>query len=428
MKTLIRNGLVLPLTTKDALFEGDIAIDDGRIAALGADAASFIPDKTIDASGCIVMPAFVNAHTHLAMVLMRNYKDQGNLFQWLHEIFPIEDKLNKDDIYAASVVGAAELIKSGTVLFADMYFHASETARAVYQAGIKANIGFTFFGDLADSKKRLAERMPPLEKVLRNDGMIEVDPSPHAIYTTTAESYKFASALACDLGTRLNTHVSETRKEVEDSIKEYGKTPAMYLESLGVFDASPTYIAHGVHLTDEELDMLSGKDTSIVHNPSSNCKLGSGIARINEWRKHGINIAMGTDGASSNNNLNLLKELNLALMVNSVSCPDFEQRFTPFEMLRIATSGGARALGRESEMGTIEKGKDADLIIMDMNQASTSPMNDPYSAIAFSSDRANIRDVLCCGKVLLENGKLTTIDEQLAIGQINKAWKSIKER
>ncbi|MGP1418232.1 MAG: amidohydrolase [Sphaerochaetaceae bacterium] len=428
MNTLIRNGLVLPLTSKDAQFIGDLAIADGRIAGLGKIPAGFVAEKTIDASGCIVMPAFVNAHTHLAMVLMRNYKDQGNLFRWLSEIFPIEDKLVQDDIYAASLVGAAEMIESGTVLFADMYFHASMTAKAIREAGMKANIGFTLFGDLASSKTRLAERMPPLERELKSDGMVRVDPAPHAIYTTTGESYRFASDLARDLGTRLHTHLSETRKEVSDSLHEFGKTPAFYLESLGVLDATPAYLAHGVHLTEQEIAMLRGKRIALVHNPASNCKLGSGIADLCKWRDNGIDIALGTDGASSNNNLNLLKDINLALMINSVSAEDFETRFTPFEMLRLATYGGAKALGRESETGTLEAGKDADIQIIDMRTPATTPMNDPYSAIAYSADKENIKTVMCRGRLLMENRRLLTIDKALAMSETNKAWDSIKKR
>lgn len=428
MNTIIRNGLILPMTHKENLITGDLAISDGRIAHVGKIPSSFIADQIIDASSCIVMPAFVNAHTHLSMVLMRNYKDQGNLFQWLNEIFPIEDKLNSDDIHAASIVGLAEMIKSGTVLFSDMYFFAYETARAVYQAGMKANLGFTFFGDLEESRKRLSQRMPPLEKILKNDGMIEINAAPHAIYTTTAQSYRFASDLAKDLGTRLHTHISETRKEVEDSLKEFHMTPAMYLDSLGILDATPTYLAHAVHLTDSEMDMLRGKDTSLVHNPCSNCKLGSGIAPLQKWKDKKLNIALGTDGASSNNNLNLLKELNVGLLLNAVGDSEFEKRITPFEMLRYATYGGAKALGREKSMGTVEVGKDADILILDMKQAGTTPMNDPYSAVAFSADRGNIKTVLCRGNILLENGKLTTIDEEAGIAQLNRTWDSIKER
>lgn len=427
-KTLIEGGLVLPMTAPEAAARESLGIEDGKIAWMGTAPEGWRPDAAVDASGCLVTPGFANAHTHLSMVLMRNYKDQGNLFQWLGEIFPIEDHLVADDIYHASILGLAEMVRSGTVLFADMYFFPEETIRAVAEAGLKANIGLTFFGGLEDSKSRIRDRLPLMEKALPSDGRVQINAAPHAIYTTTADSYRLAADLARDLGTRLHTHLSETRKEVEDSVARFGMTPTMYLESLGIFDKAPTFLAHGVHLTDGELRLLATKDASLVHNPSSNCKLGSGIAPITRWRDAGLNMALGTDGASSNNNLDMLKEVCVATLVGSVACEDFERRLTPFEMLRCATWGGAKALGREAETGTLEPGKDADLVVWDMDAPATTPMNDPYSALVFSAGRSNVRDVFCRGRALMENGKLTTIDEESAMREARKVWESVRSR
>lgn len=416
------------MTSQEALFQGDIAIDGGKIVSLGPVPATFRADQVIDAASCIALPGFVNAHTHLAMVLMRNYQDQGDLFEWLGKIFPIEDQLNADDIYAASLLGAAELIKSGTTAYADMYFQADRTARATKEAGINANIGLTFVGDLADARRRQRELLPPIEAELDGQGQIRIDCAPHAIYTTHGDTYRFAADLARDMKARLNTHVSETQKEVRDSLREFGKTPAMYLDSLGVFDKTPFYLAHGVHLTDEELDMLKDKPCSIVYNPNSNLKLRSGIAPVSKWKKLGINIAMGTDGASSNNNLNILKDLNTGLLANRVSTEEFADCLTPFEILRASTFGGAKALGRETETGTLEVGKYADIQLIDMNQVNTTPMNDPYSALVYSADRENIRTLICRGKVLMQDRRLLTLDEESIKKQVRETWKNVQTR
>jgi len=425
MKIKIENALILPMTTPEASYKGNLFIDDGKILSL-KDIPFFKPDKIIDGTGHAVMPAFVNAHTHLAMVYMRNYKDtQADLFAWLNEIFPIEAKLVSSDLYAGSRLGLAEMIKSGTVTFADMYFFQDQTAKAVVEAGMKANIGFTFFGDLADSKKRVKELLPPLLPYLSDQ--IKINPAPHAIYTTTEESYRYAIDMAADYNTALNTHLSETKKEVEDCIKEHGTTPAFYMEKLGLFSKCSSILAHGVHLTDAELDMMSTADTSVVHNPSSNCKLGSGVAPVRKILSHNINLAIGTDGASSNNNLNLLKDVNLACLLASVSTGN-PVELKPFEALKCATYGGAVALGREKESGTIEKGKDADLIMFDLDRPNTTPVNNIYSAIVYSADAGNIDTVMCRGKILMENSQLTTLDEKQIKKDAQKLWEDIKNR
>lgn len=415
------------MTKEEALYKGNLYIENGKIVSLEK-LPNFVPDKIINGTNHVVMPAFVNAHTHLSMVFMRNYKDTSpDLFGWLNEIFPIEAKLNEKDIYIGSKLGLVEMIKSGTVTFADMYFEQSETAKAVKEAKMKANIGFTFFGNLSDSKNRYKTILPKLLPYVSEDGPIRINPAPHAIYTTTSDSYKFAIDMAVDFKTQLHTHLSETKKEVEDCLTQNRVTPAFYLEQLGLYDKCPAFLAHGVHLTDDELKMLQNKKVSIVHNPSSNCKLASGIAPIGKIKKYGINIAIGTDGASSNNNLNMLKDINLACMLASVSSYN-PIEFTPYEALKAATYGGAFALGREKECGTIEKGKDADLIMFDLNKPNIAPVNNIYSALVYSASNSDIDTVLCKGNILMENSKLTTLDEKQIIKEANNQWEKIKER
>ena len=319
MITLIENATIIPMTERNLSLRGSILIKDGIIDTVGEHAA-VKADEIIDASDMIALPSFIDAHTHLAMVLMRNYKDTSeNLQDWLSEIFPIEDKLDDRDIYEASRLGAAELIQSGCTVFADMYFNAWNTVKAVKEAGMRAVIGQTFMNDAADAEFRIRELAPRILEEIGSDDMIRLDAAVHAIYTSTPDCYQRAAEWVQERGVRLHTHLSETRKEVDDCLSAYGKTPVELLNDLGVFQM-PVYAAHGVHINGNEMDILRDNNVSIVHNPSSNMKLASGIAPVKLYREKGINLALGTDGASSNNNLSMVKEMNIAALLQTVAC------------------------------------------------------------------------------------------------------------
>jgi len=279
---------------------------------------------------------------------------------------------------------------------------------------------------LTDSKRRYKEEYPKIKPFVDHDRII-LDIAHHAIYTTSGESYVYGADFAKDIGGKLHTHLSETSKEVKDSIQSFNMTPATYLNSLGIFDKVGTYLAHCVHLTEEEINLIKGKDVSIVHNPSSNCKLASGIAPMKSYKNNGINLALGTDGASSNNNLNMMKELNLAALLASVSEMD-TIAFKPFEILQMATLGGAKALGREKDLGTIEIGKKADIILINKNSLNMTPMNNVYSALVYSCSSENINTVISNGKILMKDRKLLTMDEKEICQKVNKIWLDIRER
>ena len=426
MTTLIKNALVIPMTEREHYEKSDILIKDGKIERIGTIDGK--ADETIDASSMIALPSFVNAHTHLSMTLMRNYKDTcENLQDWLSEIFPIEDKLCDEDIYWSSLLGSAELIESGCTTFADMYFFAWNTVKAAREAGIRGIIGQTFMGDAEDAEHRIREYEPRLREEIGNDDMFRIDAAVHAIYTSTPDCYVKTAEWAASIGARMNTHIAETRKEVDDSIRKYGKSPVELLDSLGVFSTVPTYGAHCVHLSDNDIDILSSRSVSVVHNPSSNMKLASGAAPIMKMRKKGINIALGTDGASSNNNLSMMKEMNTAALLATLSemTPSAAR---PYDILEMATINGARALGLEDRIGTIEPGKDADIVLINTDDVNMTPLNDPFSAVIFSSDRKNIDTVFCKGRKLLEKGNLLTIDKDEAIRKTNERWQDILRR
>ena len=425
MRTLIKNALILPMTERNLSFVGDISIKDGFIERINGTSGEY--DEVIDAQGKIALPAFVNGHTHLPMVLMRNYKDTcSNLMEWLSQIWPIEDKLNADDIYYSSLLGAAELIKSGCTVFADMYFQADNTIKALKQAGIRGIIGQTFFGDEEEAKRRIRENVPILDAAIDGDDRYRIDAAVHAIYTCTDGCYKVAREWIDSRNGYMNTHLAETEGEVLNSIKDFGMKPAQYLKSLGVLNKK-TYLAHGVWLDDEELKIIKESGASIIHNPSSNCKLASGIANVAKYRKMGINVGLGTDGASSNNNLNMLKEMNLASMISTVSNMD-PGAVTPYDIISMATKDGAEAIGLGNKIGTIEKGKEADILLLDMSRINTTPTNDPFSAIVFSADTSNVDTLFCKGKKILENGTILTLDEKEVMEKTNKQWEDILRR
>ena len=426
MTTLIRNAIVIPMTEREHWLRADILIRDGRIEEIGKITEK--ADETIDASSMIALPSFINAHTHLSMTLMRNYKDTcENLQDWLSEIFPIEDKLNDEDIYWSSLLGSAELIESGCTCFADMYFLAWNTVKAAKEAGIRGIIGQTFMNDGKDAETRIREIAPRILEAIGGDDMFRLDAAVHAIYTSTPDCYERAAAWASSINARMNTHISETKKEVDDAIAKYGMSPVELLDSIGVFKAVPTYGAHCVHLSDKDIMILSERGVSAVHNPSSNMKLASGAAPIMKMRKAGINIALGTDGASSNNNLSMIKEMNAAALLATVSSMT-PSAARPYDVLEMATINGAKALGLDGRIGTIERGKDADIVLINTEEVNMTPLNDPFSAVIFSADRKNIDTVFCKGRKLLEGGRLLTIDKEEAIRKTNERWEDILRR
>lgn len=428
MKTLIENATIIPMASEQEIFQGDIAIDGRRIVALGERPLTFTPDRTIDAHNMIAMPTWVNAHTHLSMTYFRNYRDSvSNLHDWLSEIWKLEDTLIAEDTYPASLLGIAEMISSGSTCFADMYFFPKGTVEAIQKTKVKANIGITLFGDLQDSKERVAERLPFLrEQVARSEGKIRYDIAPHAVYTCTEATLRYAEELARQEDCRIHIHANETLQEVDDSLDSFGKTPIAYLDSLG-FSSIGCYYAHCVHPQGEDIAILKKSGTTVIHNPSSNCKLGSGIAPLATYLDEHIQVALGTDGASSNNTLDMFQEIRLAAMLAAASTGD-AGKVSPFEILRMATIGGAAALGRDTECGTLEIGKDADLMLLSTDSLHMTPLNNIYSALVFSAKSSDVQTVFCSGELLMENRKILVLDEHQVIQEFNERWEQIQHR
>ncbi len=425
MNTLIKNALILDMCERNKSYRGDIKIENGKIS----DNPNFIAEREIDASSMICMPSLINAHTHTSMGYMRNYKDTApDLMSWLKEIFPLEAKLEAEDIYWGSQIALSEMIKSGCTAYNDMYFMMDQTCEATHHAKMRANIGMTLFGSVKDNQDRIKPNTKIADTYLsKSNGLIKFNVAPHAIYTTPLETYLFARDWLLERGGDLHTHMSETMSEVNNSLKEFNQTPLMYLEKNGALKDIKAVLAHGVYLSDDEIKLCSEKDMSIVHNPSSNCKLASGIAPIAKFRNKGVNVALGTDGASSNNNLNMMEEMHLSAMLSCVSTMN-PIASTPYDIIKMATTNGAKALSIDDKVGTIEVGKDADIILIDTNKPHLTPINDPFSAIVYSAQASDIDSVFCKGEMLMQNRKLLSIDVDLAMKKTKSKWNDLLKR
>lgn len=426
MDLLIKNAKILTMNESMELIDsGCIAVRDDKIFYVSKGEVvppDFSSANSIDAKGKLVMPGLINAHTHAAMSLLRNSADDLPLEKWLFEkILPVENKLAGQDVYLGSMLGIAEMIRTGTTAFADMYFFMDDVARAVDETGIRANLcrGLMCSEDKfdADTDERLKEN----RELFNNwhgkaDGRIRVFIGPHSVYTCTPDYLKAAVELAIELDTGIHIHMSETKKEVTDSIKNFGCTPVEHCLKSGIFKV-PTLAAHCVHLSDSDMQILAENNVNITHNPGSNLKLGSGIARLPELLHKGINVCLGTDGAASNNNLDMFEELRLAALISK----GFHMNptlVTAEQALQMAVTSGARALGIDEEVGMIKAGMKADLIIIDTNRVNYIPRNNMISALAYSSNSLDVETVIVNGKILMQNRELKTIDEEKLIHKI----------
>ena len=386
-------------------------------------------DKIIDAKDKILLPGFINTHTHLSMALFRGLADDLNLDEWLNDnIWPMEANLNGNYCYIGALLGAVELIKSGTTTFSDMYFYMEDVAKAVDESGLRAVLSYGMI-DFSDEEKRKAEieKNMNLFKNCHNttDGRIKVFFGPHSPYTASEELLKEVRKLADENNMKIHIHVSETQKEIADVSADKGKRPFEYLDSIG-FLGPDVVCAHCVWLSDEEIEIIKKHDVKISHNPCSNMKLASGIAPIAKLLENDICVAIGTDGASSNNNLDIIEELKTASLLQKVSTLD-PKVLNSDDVLAMGTINGARALGLDNEIGTVEVGKKADLILIDTNNANMIPDSSKLSSnVIYSANGFNVDTTICNGQILMENRQLTTLDEQDIYKKARKAIDELK--
>lgn len=426
---LIKNALILsPNNFIDK--PQDILIKNDLISEISDEINNDNVDKIIDATDKILLPGLVNTHTHLSMALFRGLADDLSLDEWLNDnIWPIEANLNGYYCYIGALLGAIELIKSGTTTFSDMYFYMEDVAKAVEESGIRAvlSYGMIDFGDEERRKAEIEENLQ-LYKNCHNtaDGRIKVFFGPHSPYTASEELLKEVRRLATENNMGIHIHVSETQKEINDVSSEKGLRPFEYLESIG-FLGPDVVCAHSVWLSDKEIEIIKKNDVKVSHNPCSNMKLASGIAPVSKLLENDICVAIGTDGASSNNNLDLIEELKTASLLQKVATLD-PKVLTSDEALAMGTINGARALGLEDEIGTIEVGKKADLILIDTNNANMVPDSSNLSSnVIYSANGSNVDTTICNGQILMENRKLTTLDEQDIYKKAKEALDELKK-
>lgn len=427
MTILIKNISYLDIEKEKIIDHADIFIEGSIIKKIGEN-LKLDADEVLDGENKLLTPGFVNAHTHLGMSYFRNYADDLALMDWLeNEIWPIEAKLNKEDIYWSSMLSIIENIKSGVTSFCDMYYEMDRVGDAAIESGIRGVLtrGMT---DVDGKGEEKLEEFDALYKNYQNKcgGRIKVVPAPHAIYTCSTEFLKEIAKRSLErYDSLIHIHLSETLTEVENSKKEYGMTPIEYVNTLGLLD-SQIIAAHCVHITDEEIELVKNKRFYPVYNPSSNLKLASGFTPVDKMLKKNIKLALGTDGDSSNNNQDFVEEMHIGGIVNKAVTMN-EKAVPAIEILKMATVNGAEALGFE-RLGLIKEDYLADLTIFDLNSNSFTPRNNLISALVYSANSSDVESVICDGKFIMRDRKILNVDEEKVRQVVNKRWEDIKSR
>ena len=412
MRTLFANARVVTMDGP-VLSDAFVAVEGQKILSVSADRPQGTFDRVVDCTGKVLMPGLVNAHTHVPMTLLRGY-GKGDLQTWLNDyIFPAEAKLDGRAVRAGTGLALAELIAAGVTSFADMYYFCDEIIEETVAAGLSANIsrGTTCFAPLDDpaSYPACAEARELIDRWHGyGDGQIKIDLSIHGEYTSflAPKLWDYLARLAADHHLGMQVHLSETKSEREECLARHGKTPFQVLDSHGVFPFGGL-AAHCVWCSDEDFALMAKRGVAAVHNPVSNLKLGSGVARVPAMLRAGVNVCLGTDGVSSNNNHDLFEEIKLAAILHNGLARDPEA-VSPLQALEMATSAGAKALGRKA--GKVVPGYDADLILLDFDHVSLTPCHDVVANLVYSARGSDVVLNMARGNIIYENGTYYTLD------------------
>ncbi|AUS10424.1 N-ethylammeline chlorohydrolase [Laceyella sacchari] len=431
VKRLFINATVA--TMKDGaevLKQGALGVEDDKITYVGEVPEPQVQeqfDEIIDCSGKAILPGLVNTHGHAAMTLLRGYADDLPLQTWLEEhMWPLEAKFTHVQVQAGTALAAVEMIRSGTTCFMDMYDHMDAVAHVVEESGMRARLTRGVIGlcseEMQNKKFEEAVRFAT-EWHGQADGRITTMLAPHAPYTCPPEYIKRFVEKAGELKLPLHTHMSETVKEVEQNVRDYGVRPVEHLRQLGFFDL-PALVAHAVHVTEEEIDILAEHDVKVAHNPGSNLKLGSGIAPVTSMLRKGMRPGLATDGAASNNNLDLIEEIQLAALIHKGAQLDPEA-VPALTALKMGTIYGAECLFLDHEIGTLEVGKKADFITLDLTGAHMQPLHDVVSHVVYSASRGDVVDMYVNGQPLMVNRELLTLDEEKIRHEATRAFQAL---
>ena len=431
---VIDGGLLLPMAeNRPPISPARVEVKGGKIINITQSSEKIpCPDgaEIIDAREGIIMPGLINAHTHTAMTIFRGLADDLPLKQWLFEkIFPAEAAhLNPETVYWGTLLGCLEMIASGTTTMIDGYFFQDDTARAVHQSGLRALIaqGVIDFPapGVSDPRENLRVGRDFVKKWLQFSELIRPGLFCHSPLTCSEKTLRGAMEISGDHNLPLQTHLSETREEVEEIRKKTGQKPLKYLDSLGLANEN-LIAAHAVHLDNEEMDLLAAKGVRVVHVPESNMKLAAGVARIPEMVKMGVPVGIGTDSCASNNNLDLFQEMDTAAKLHKV-CNMDPVTMNAETVMKMATSRGAKILGLENEIGTIEKGKRADIIVLDLQSPHMIPLYNPISTLVYSANGGDVKDVIVNGRVLMKERIFMTLDPEEIMGRVREISRKVR--
>jgi 5-methylthioadenosine/S-adenosylhomocysteine deaminase len=428
-RTLLYNATIITCNMDNDVIEaGSIGFEGEKVIFVGKTPENLSSyEKTIDLKGNYVLPGLVNTHGHTPMSLLRGYADDLHLQTWLGEkIWPLEEKYTPEHAKWGANLSILEMIRTGTTTFVDMYDNMDEVAIAVEEAGIRGVLcrGVIGFGSDELRKSKLNEAAQ-FAKNWNNqaNGRITTLLSPHSPYTCSPEYITQIIDKAIELDVPLHTHMSETKYEVDKNIEEYGVTPVVHLDKLGFFDRK-SLVAHAVHVNETDLEILSSKDVKVSHNIISNLKLGSGISPVSKMLEKGITVSLGTDSVASNNNLDLFEELKAAATIHKGIAQNATS-VTAEQALRMGTIDGAAAVWLEDRIGSLEAGKDADMIIIDTNQSFYYPRHNPVSHLVYSGSGRDVLDVYVKGKQIMGNRQFLTLDEEKILFEANRMSKML---
>jgi 5-methylthioadenosine/S-adenosylhomocysteine deaminase len=412
---------------------GAVAIDGTDIVEVGsadAIAARYQARETIDARGQVVLPGLINTHTHAPMVMYRGLADDLALMDWLQKyIFPAEAKtVSPELVRVGTRLAALEMIESGTTTFADMYYFEEEIAKAAFAAGLRGVLGQTIIQFPVADAKTPAEALARAERFIqefKDNGLVVPAVAPHALYTNDKTSLVASAALGRKYGVPILIHVAETEDEVRTAREQYNMTPVAALESIG-FWGPKTLGAHGIWVNDEDIAILKRRNVGVAHNPESNMKLASGAAPVTTYLAAGVALGLGTDGAASNNDLDMFEAMRQAAFLAKHATKD-PTAVSAKTALDLATIGGARALAMERLIGSLEAGKRADVIIVSMAAARQTPLYDPISHLVYTTRGDDVRTTIVNGKILMKDRRLRTLDRATVIADANRLAARVRD-
>jgi 5-methylthioadenosine/S-adenosylhomocysteine deaminase len=424
---VVRNGTVVTVdASRRVIAHGAVAVDGGRIVAVGTEAevdGQFRAREVLDARGGIVIPGLVNAHTHAAMVLFRGVADDLKLMEWLQRyIFPAEKvNVTADFVRAGTRLAALEMIRSGTTTFVDMYYFEDQVAEVCKEAGLRGVLGSSLIEFPAPDSKTIPEALAYAERFLKrwaSDPLVVPAVAPHSTYLASPETLKASRALADRYRAPILIHLSESSDEQSQVRERYGRTPTEHLQQLGILRRG-VLGAHGIWLTPSDRAILKEAGVGVAHCPQSNMKLSSGAAPVREMLAEGMRLGLGTDGAASNNDLDMFEEMLTAALLAKQASGDPTAAPAP-AVLEMATIGGARALGLEDRIGSLEPGKRADLVVVGLDEPRLHPLYDPVSHLVYVAKGADVRHVVVEGRVIMRDRRVLTLDEKAVVAEADR--------